>query len=354
MDFVNGVCGKMIESGIEPKSLEIARNSLILELENWKIEKAETALAIYEGDQNEYMIKKFLISKKVAGCSDRTIEYYSAELCKFFDRVGKHYQDVTSDDIILIFARREMADKASRVTINNERRVISSFYTWLVREEAVIHNPILKIDKLKTKKTKKEAFTELEIEKIRDACRSERETAMIEILLSTGCRISELVQMKISELEDDKIIVHGKGGKDRIVYLNAKAQNVLTKYLACRKDENPYIFTLAKFKVCEGKLCKLSKADQTRWYKFPEFVREDGHMDASAAEGIIRKIGKRAGVEKTHPHRFRRTCATFALRRGMPIEQVSIMLGHEQISTTQVYLDLTESELEQAHRKYVV
>ena len=199
-------------------------------------------------------------------------------------------------------------------------------------------NPIAKIDCIKTERCQKEALAEEEIEKLRFAAAkgfktrqkydfAERNVLIVELLLSTGVRVSELVKIKLNEIRDKRILVHGKGRKDRYVYMSVKAQFALERYLPKRKDlESPYLFP----------------------------GDENGHIGKCTVSSITRKIARTAGVERANPHKFRRTCATMALRRGMPIEQVSKMLGHEQISTTQIYLDLSEEDLAYAHSKYVV
>ena len=162
--------------------------------------------------------------------------------------------------------------------------------------------------------------------------------------------MNELANIKQEEVKGDSVLVHGKGNKDRIVYLNAKAHMALERYMKERSDESEYVFPKSAVSAADDIRIRTTKGV---WYKEPDLVANEP-ADISGIESVVRKIGKRAGVEKVHPHRFRRTCATLALRRGMPIEQVSKMLGHEQISTTQIYLDLSERDLEQAHRKYVV
>ena len=176
------------------------------------------------------------------------------------------------------------------------------------------------------------------------------ETAIVEVLLSTGCRVSELCGIKIDDIEQGKCTVHGKGNKDRIVYFTAKAELAIRKLLEERHDSNPFLFPSG---VNLGDCLENKERSSPTWYQRPELIGE-GMRDKGAIESTVRKIGKRAGVENVHPHRFRRTSATLALRRGMPIELVSKMLGHEQLTTTQLYLDLNEDELEAAHRKYVV
>ena len=324
------------------------QTSLTIALNDYEVTARETALAVRDEDKNAYYLRKFIIAKTVKGCTERTIGYYSTELRKIIDNIGKSVEDITADDIRYYLALRERRDKVSRTTMDNELRCLRSFFNWLQQEELLTRNPTVKLDKIKGPKKKKPAFTEMEVEKIRAACQNNKETAIVEVLLSTGCRVSELVCIQLQDIVENSLTVHGKGEKDRIVYLNAKAQIALEKYVKERNDSNPYLFP---------RMIAISKMDRKRLknaYKYSENVLPDGHMDKSSVEQTVRKIAKRCDVVGAHPHRFRRTCATFALRRGMPIEQVSKMLGHEQIGTTQIYLDLDEKDLEQAHRKYVV
>lgn len=323
-------------------------------LANYDITRSEHALTVYEGDVNENILKCFLSAKIAQGCSDRTVYYYKNSVMMSLEKIGKPYMDVTADDIRLYLAYRIHRDQVSKTTANNERRNLSAFYGWLQREEILLKNPMSKVDVVKATKKKKKAFEQMEIEKLRDKCRSKRETAAIEVLLSTWARVSEVVQIRIDDIHDNHLIVHGKGAKDREVYLNAKAMLAIANYLAERKDKNPYLFPRCKYagdvkKMCSGRMRRL----QNQWYKDPDFVHESNHMDTSSFEGVVREIGKRADVPNTHPHRFRRTGATMALRNGMPLIQVSKLLGHENIGTTQIYLDISDEELQQAHRRYV-
>jgi site-specific recombinase XerD len=345
------IINSLICRGYSSEQIDEIRNTIIITLKDYKIEKEATDLTIYEGDINENMIRKFAIVKRVSGRTDRTIEFYTKTLRFIFRHMQKSCLEVTTDDIRLYLAIRETRDGLSKVTLNNELRAMSTFYKWLRDDEYITKNPTLKIEKMKEPKKQKPAFSEMDIEKIRLACRAYRETAIVEILLSTGCRVTELVNIKIEEIDRDKVIVHGKGNKDRMVYLNAKAVMAIELYLAERKDDNPYLFPKGIDKMLH---CGITRKGMPTWYKDPKLIDGLDHTDKSTIESIVRKIGKRAEVKEVHPHRFRRTCATMALRRGMPIEQVSKMLGHNNISTTQIYLDLNEKELEYSHRKYVV
>lgn len=340
---------------IADDNLADAKLAITMAIGKYDIAKSETALTVYEGDLNEVILKKFLSAKLAQGCSKKTIAFYRNSVITILEKIGKAYVDVTADDIRLYLAMRIYQDGVSKTTANNERRCLSSFYGWLQKEEILLKNPMTKVDHIKETKKKKQAFSLMDLEKIRYACRTARETALVEVLISTWCRVSEVAQIRIDDIVDNKLIAHGKGDKDREVYLNAKAVMALKVYLSERHDSNPYLFPRAKY---AGDVRRMSsgvkRGQECEWYKIPEMVHESDHIDSNTIEGLIRQIGKRAGVSDTHPHRFRRTGATMALRQGMPLIQVSKILGHENIGTTQIYLDISDEELEQAHKKYVV
>lgn len=346
-NLINDVCMLLVTKGI---SLEEAKNELYVITEKYEITSRCTELAELHQDRNTYLIQRFIIGKTVKGCSERTIKYYKNQLEYTLGMIGKTVDDIEADDIRYYLALRQRRDKVSKVTADNELRVLRTFFQYLLQEEFILKNPVLKVDRVKCERKKKSAFTDIEVEKIRLAAVGEREKMIIEVLLSTGCRVSELCNIKIDEIDGGKILVHGKGAKDRIVYLNAKAEVAIQVYMKERRDMNPYLLPGGKY---NGIQKNVSKRDMKDWWKNPENLTDE-HLDHGTIEQMMRKIAKRAGVEKANPHKFRRTCATMALRRGMPVEQVSKMLGHEQISTTMIYLDLTEEELEQAHKKYVV
>lgn len=322
------------------RSLDVSelRNIFYIELDEYEISSRCTDIALCQEDRNEALVKKFLVSKMVKGCTERTIEFYTNTMRFVLSKINKTIDDITSDDIRLYIALRKRKDGVTDTTIDNELRVLRSFYAFSLAEELLTKNPMLKVDNVRKERHKKDALTEEEIEKLRyqasvgsgtRAARKyvERDSFIIELLLSTGVRVSELVGIKLNEIQGNRILVHGKGRKDRYVYMNAKAEFALRRYMPKRKDESsPYLFP----------------------------GDEDGHIGKGTIEARMRELARLAGVEKANPHKFRRTCATMALRRGMPIEQVSKMLGHEEISTTQIYLDLSERDLEYAHSKYVV
>ena len=324
-------------------------------LSGYDVSKTERALTVYEGDMNEQILMRFLSAKIAQGCSKKTVGFYRNSIRMTLEKIGKPYMDVTADDIRMYMAVRIYKDKVTKTTCNNERRNLSAFYGWLQREEILLKNPMVKVDAVKVTKKKKKAFEQMEIEKIRDACRTRRETAFVEVLLSTWARVSEVVQIRVDDIKGDHLIVHGKGDKDREVYLNAKAILAVQNYLSERIDTNPFLFPRAKY---AGNIKAMAnghpRSMQNQWYTDPTLIDDVRRMDAGTLESVIRAIGNRAGVPNTHPHRFRRTGATMALRNGMPLIQVSKLLGHENIGTTQIYLDISDEELAQSHKKYVI
>lgn len=348
-ELINKILMIMQSENIGTEAINEIHNELVILFNDYEVQERETAVAVRNEDINIRCLKKFLIAKSVAGRTDQTIDYYKKILSRILDDINKSVDEITTDDIRYYLALRQRRDCISTTTAKNEMRCLSSFFAFLTAEELVAKNPCLKIEPIKEEKKQKKAFTELEVEQIRAACNCARETAIVELLMSTGCRVTELCTILLSDITGDRLIVHGKGRKDRTVYLNAKAQMALQFYVGERKDKNPYLFPKGA-SVTEANFC----GKKELWYQNPECVLPDEHVDKGSIEKTVRKIGRRAGVEKVHPHRFRRTCATFALRRGMPIEQVSKMLGHEKIETTQIYLDLSEEELHQAHKKYVI
>lgn len=326
-------------------------NSLYITLQHYDIQKKSTELVEYIPEDNEYYIKKFLIAKKTKGCTDRTLKFYNESARKTLERIGKPIVDITSDDIRLYIALR-IRDGVTNTTIGNEKRVLSSLFAYLHGEDVIHKNPMLSIDTMKQKKTQKEAFKDDEVVAMRDQLRTNREKAIFELLLSTGCRVSELVNIKIDEIQDDySILVHGKGQKDRFVYMNAQAKYAYEKYMAERTDNSIYLFP-KMISVEDITKKKAPKSTMREWYKDPKNVDEKEHCGAGTVEFIIRKLGRKVNV-KAYPHKFRRTCATNALKNGMPIEMVSRMLGHANLSTTQIYLDLNDEQMKMMHQRYV-
>lgn len=326
-ELINKITALLDECGID---IYEAKQKLYLIFCDYEIHKVSRQLSLRTPELNNKIIKKFILFKAVAGRSKQTLNQYAKEIEKILSRINKSYCDVTADDIRVYLAFRQTQDGISKVTAQNELRYLKSFYKWCTSEELITKNPCDRIESIKQDKKKKPALTDIEVERIREACANSKEKAIVETLLSTGCRVSEMCNIKLSSINGDSISVIGKGGKERIVYLNAKAKIAIDKYLNERVDNSPYLFP-----KCRGK-------------------NTNQACDKESIERIMRKIALRAGIEKANPHKLRRTCATSALKRGMTIEQVSRMLGHEQLTTTQIYLDLSDDDLQYAHNKFVV
>lgn len=316
---------------------------IYISLANYDITKRTTEISLYQGDITVDLLKRFLVAKKLKNCSDRTLKYYKTEIEKAFYKIGKTPLDVTVDDIRMHFLKRQLEDKVSATTINNEHRALSSFFAWMAVEDIRKANPMLKIDGLKEKKQKKEAFTEYELELMRSNIKDKKSRAIFEVLVSTWARVSEVVNIRIDEISEDEVIIHGKGNKDRYVFLTPKAQIAIKDYLEQRNDDNPYLFPRRKEMQC-GMPSKT-------WWMDKRFVDEERHADVGTVELVVRNLGKKNGI-KAHPHKFRRTGATMALKKGMPLMTVSKTLGHESIETTQIYLDIDNTDLKEAHAKY--
>ena len=310
-------------------------NKLYIALNGYRLEHDSTAISVNVEYDNEWYIKKFLAIKIVNGCSNKTINYYKLILDAVFKKINKHVKTITTDDLRLYLAYRDIQDKVSKTTQDNELRVMRSFWQTLTTEEILEKDITKKINKIKTPKKVKKPFTEYEVEMLRKEVAKHQQgkkyLAIIDVLSSTGCRIGELVAMNRNDLEGDKIIIKGKGNKERYVYLNARALFSVNDYLKSRDDAYDAMFVGYNIHTKE--------------------ITE--RITAGAVESYIRRCGKHVGIKKAHPHRFRRTTATLALRRGMPIEQVGRMLGHEQLSTTQIYAKSVESDIARAHEMYL-
>ncbi|MHC1723059.1 MAG: tyrosine-type recombinase/integrase [Aminipila sp.] len=304
------------------------RNLLYLALDGYEIIKKETSLIIPSDQENEKLITMFLISKKVEGCTLRTIGAYKGVLRFFLRIIKKPLLEVTTNDIRMYIAKRDIQDGVSKTTQDNDLRVLRSLYAWLTAEEYIIKNPTLRIKAIKKEKRVKVPFSEIEVEKLRRAADRKRDLAVIDVLLSTGMRVGEIVKLNRSDITNNECIVFGKGETERVVYFNARAAVSLSNYLNDRTDSDEALFVRSR--------------------------KPYNRIGESAIEDIVRKIGKAARVNNVHPHRFRRTTATIALNRGMPIEQVQKMLGHKQIDTTMLYAQSNQENLKASHKKYVV
>lgn len=305
------------------------KNIIYIELNDYSLSKIDnTDLAIRNEQSSEEAYRMFFVAKNIQGCTRRTLKYYKDVIDEFSRFINKPLLEVTTNDVRYFLAVKKERDGVTDVTVNNLRRNISAFYSWCEDEEYINKSPLKKIKKIKEEKRVKKPFTEMEIEKMRIAARNEeRLSAIIETLLSTGCRATELVGIDRDDVQGDELVVYGKGRKERKVYLNAKAKCAIDRYLETRTDDNKALFVTLD--------------------------RPNERLKMSGVEIVLRKLGRELGIENVHPHRFRRTAATFALRRGMPLDQVSKMLGHENIDTTQIYAITDQEQVKTNHKKYL-
>lgn len=306
---------------------DISDNRVRIILNDYDISPKCTEIVLANDDKRQKAIQMFIVTKKVEGCTENTIYYYIGTLRRFFNEINQRLEEVTADQIRYYLAIRSTRDKLSKTSQDNELRVLKSFFKWCSGEEYIEKNPTENIKAVKKEKRIKRPFSETELELIREKAKSKRDKAIVEVLYSTGVRVSELCGMNISDIANDEIVVFGKGEKERTVYLNARAKIAIAEYLKTRADNENALFIGERNKK---RLCK------------------------GGVERMIRELGKIAGVPNCHPHRFRRTAGTIALNRGMPLEQVQQMLGHEDIATTTIYARSEERNVKASHGKYVV
>ena len=274
-------------------------------------------------------VELFLAAKKLEGCSERSLRYYSSTLMRFSAEIAKPAHDVTTDDIRDYLASYSDDGRVGKTTIDNIRRVISSFFSWLEEEDYIYKSPVRRIKKIKTSRVLKPVYSDESLELLRDSCEEIRDLAMIDLLSSTGIRVGELVQLDRRDIDFDarECVVHGKGDKERRVYFDARAKTHLLAYLELRADDTPALFVSLR--------------------------RPFRRLEISGVEARLRKLGEDSGVKHVHPHKFRRTLATKAIDKGMPIEQVQVLLGHSKIDTTLCYAMVDQDNVKRSHRRYI-
>lgn len=263
------------------------------------------------------------------GCSDRTLKYYRVTIEHMLRKIDTPIRRVTTDEIRSYLVDYQETSSCSKVTIDNIRRNISSFFSWLEEEDYILKSPMRRIHKIKTKTVVKEVISDESMEKMRDACKEIRDLAIIDLLYSTGMRVGELVRLNRNDinLEQRECIVFGKGDKERRVYFDAKAKIHIIDYLATRTDDNPALFV--------------------------SLDAPHNRLQISGVEIRLRSLGRKLSIDRIHPHKFRRTMATRAIDKGMPIEQVQKILGHSQIDTTMQYAIVNQNNVKASHQKYI-
>lgn len=278
---------------------------------------------------NDEFLKMFLDAKRIEGGSDRTIKYYRVTIEHLLKNVISPIRKITTEMMRAYLVDYQKINNCGKTTVDNIRRNISSFFSWLEEEDYILKSPMRRIHKIKTQKTVKNIISDEEIEKLRDNCKNIRDTAMIDLLYSTGIRVGELVKLNIEDIDfsERECVVFGKGDKERRVYFDAKSKIHLKNYIESRKDNNPALFVTLNAPYDRLKI--------------------------SGVEIRIRELGRMLNLEKVHPHKFRRTMATRAIDKGMPIEQVQKILGHSQIDTTMQYAIVNQNNVKASHRKYI-
>lgn len=278
---------------------------------------------------NLRLLEMFLSAKQVEGCSIKTAKYYEVTIQQLFKKMPKKVVNYTTDDIRAYLAVYQRKHKSSKVTVDNIRRIFSSFFSWLEEENYIVKSPVRRIHKVKTGAQVKEVLSDENLETLRDNCTHIRDLAIIDMLSSTGMRVGELVKLNREDVNfsERECIVFGKGNKERMVYFNARTKIHLQQYLASRKDRNKALFV------------SLSKP-HTR-------------LGISGVECRLRKIGRNCKISRVHPHKFRRTLATMAIDKGMPVEQVQKLLGHVKIDTTMHYAMVNQTNVKLSHRKFL-
>ena len=271
----------------------------------------------------------FIAAKRIEGCSEKTLTYYRKTIEAMTTAVGKPVQRITTDDIRQYLTTYQMQRKSSKVTIDNIRRILATFYSWLEDEDYIVKSPVRRIHKVKTAKVIKETYTDEALEQMRDNCDSLRDLAIIDLLASSGMRVGELVALNRDDINfnERECVVFGKGNKERLVYFDARTKIHLQNYLDSRTDGNPALFVTLR-------------APYSR-------------LQIGGVEMRLRQLGRRLSIPKVHPHKFRRTLATTAIDKGMPIEQVQQLLGHQKIDTTMHYAMVKQQNVKLAHRKYI-
>ena len=280
-------------------------------------------------EDNEQLMNAFLSAKKVEGCSEKTLDYYKATLTKMLAGIEKGIPEISTNDVRQYLSDFKEIRGSSKVTIDNIRRIFSSFFSWLEDEDYITKNPVRRIHRVRADSLVKEIISDESMEILRDSCTEMRDLAIIDLLASTGMRVGELVRMNIADIDfqERQCVVFGKGNKERTVYFNARTKIHLSNYIASRKDSNPALFV--------------------------SLTEPFNRLSISGVEKRLRYIGNQVNIARVHPHKFRRTLATTAIDRGMPIEQVQKLLGHVKIDTTLHYAMVGQNNVKNSHRKFI-
>lgn len=284
---------------------------------------------LIQSKSNQTLKEEFLSAKQVEGCSERSVNYYSSTLDNLIKTLEKPFNQIETEDLRVYLSEYQKKNDASKQTIDNIRRILSSFFTWLEDEDYILKSPVRRIHKIKTMKQVKETYSDEALERLRDNCKTIRDLALIDILASTGMRVGELVKLNRVDVDfvNRECVVLGKGSKERVVYFDARTKLHLQNYLNSRTDDNEALFV--------------------------SLLEPHNRLEIAGVEIMLRKLGRSLDINKVHPHKFRRTLATRAIDKGMPIEQVQKLLGHQKIDTTMEYAIVDQQNVKNSHKKYL-
>ena len=284
---------------------------------------------LIQSESNQTLKEEFLSAKQVEGCSERSVSYYSSTLDNLIKTLEKPFNQIETEDLRVYLSDYQKRNDASKQTIDNIRRILSSFFTWLEDEDYILKSPVRRIHKIKTMKQVKETYSDEALERLRDNCKTIRDLALIDMLASTGMRVGELVKLNRVDVDfvNRECVVLGKGSKERVVYFDARTKLHLQNYLNSRTDENEALFV--------------------------SLLEPHNRLEIAGVEIMLRKLGRSLDINKVHPHKFRRTLATRAIDKGMPIEQVQKLLGHQKIDTTMEYAIVDQQNVKNSHKKYL-
>ena len=318
---------------IQRKMLPYLNNEQLVQLRSALNETLQGATVSYDAERvitdERDAVESFISAKRIEGCSEKTLNYYRKTIESMTSGIGKTAQQITTDELRKYLTNYQVQRGSSKVTIDNIRRILSSFFSWLEDEDFIVKSPVRRIHKVKTAKVIKDTYTDEALEMMRDNCTTARDLAIIDLLASSGMRVGELVALNREDINfnERECVVIGKGNKERLVYFDARTKIHLQNYLDSRTDKNPALFVSLKIPY--------------------------ERLMIGGVEVRLRELGKRLSLQKVHPHKFRRTLATSAIDKGMPIEQVQQLLGHQKIDTTMHYAMVKQQNVKLAHRKYI-
>lgn len=325
-ELINEVLRQMLPNLNNAQSEQLKK---VLEHTFYNCEIIENCKEVDTIKNNTHLTELFISSKRIEGCSEKSLKYYESTISAMINDIGKDIKCVDTDDLRTYLTNYQQQRNSSKVTIDNIRRILSSFFSWLEDEDYILKSPVRRIHRIKTSSNIKETYSDEDLELMRDNCSELRDLAMIDLLASTGMRVGEMVLLNRDDINfnERECVVFGKGSKERLVYFDARTKMHLQNYLDTRTDDEQALFVTLK-------------APYNR-------------LTIGGIEARLRSFGRKLSISKVHPHKFRRTLATMAIDKGMPIEQLQQLLGHQRIDTTLKYAMVKQSNVKLAHKKFI-